>query len=120
MKNERGLVLGQQITQLIQRDISFLLTIHSKYLNCDSKNNWGDFLFNSRTEHLTLISTQEQNLFLFAMLLFYTLFILHEPWRFDRLYLIFHSDWLLRKVREALNLRRIGSNEEYNLKRFQS
>lgn len=63
-KNERGILSGQPITQLLQRRMSFSLTIYSKYLNCDSKNNWGDFLFNSRTEHLTLISTQEQNLFL--------------------------------------------------------
>lgn len=121
LKNVRGLILGHKMTQLLQRDFkkSFLLTIYSKYLNCVRENNWDDFLYSSRTEHLTWISTQKLNLFLSAMLLFFTLLILHEPWRFDRLYLIFHWDWLLRKVREALNLR-IGSNEEYNLERSQS
>lgn len=121
LKNVRGLILGQKRTQLLQRYFKkqFLLTIYSKYLNCDSENNWDDFLYSSRTGHLTLVSAQELNLFLSATLLFFTLLILHEPWRFDRLYLIFHWDWLLRKVREALNLR-IGSNEEYNLERFQS
>lgn len=94
-KNARGLILRQKKPQLLQRDFkkSFLLTIYSKYLNCDSEKNWDDFLCSSRTETLTLISTQELNLFLSATLLFFTLLILYEPWRFDRLYLIFHWDW---------------------------
>lgn len=90
VKDARGLVFSQKITKLLQRDMSFLFTIYSKYLNYDSKNNCDYFLYSSRTEHVSLISTQELNLFLSAMHLFFSLLILHELWRSDRLYLIFH------------------------------
>lgn len=73
VKNVGVLVFGQKIAQLLQRDMAFLFTIYSKYLNYASKNNCDCFLYSSRTERLNLISTQELILFLSAMNLFFTL-----------------------------------------------